>query len=73
MSIAHHRAVLFGYLVIVAWLPAAAAELALGPMPISLKTMQVPAVPGLLDGPTPIIINRDVALVLGKALFWDPS
>jgi len=31
----------------------------------------VPEVPGLLTGPDPIVINRDKALVLGKALFWD--
>jgi cytochrome c peroxidase len=43
----------------------------LGPLPIGLKGVPVPEVPGLLTGPDPIVINRDKALVLGKALFWD--
>jgi cytochrome c peroxidase len=45
--------------------------LALGPMPISLKSLQVPEVPGLLDGPQPIVVNKTAAIALGKALFWD--
>jgi cytochrome c peroxidase len=43
----------------------------LGPLPVSLKGISVPEVPGLLNGPDPIIVNREKALVLGKALFWD--
>ncbi|MBL8532353.1 MAG: cytochrome-c peroxidase, partial [Betaproteobacteria bacterium] len=43
----------------------------LGPVPISLKGVAVPEVPGLTTGPDPIIVNRQKALVLGKALFWD--
>lgn len=50
-----------------------AEELALGPMPISLKSMQVPEVPGLLDGPQPIVVNKTAAISLGKALFWDTN
>lgn len=42
-----------------------------GPLPTSLKGAPVPEVPGLLDGPDPIIINKDKAIILGKALFWD--
>ena len=42
-----------------------------GPLPISLKGVPVPTVPGLLDGSDPIVLNRDKAIVLGKALFWD--
>ena len=42
-----------------------------GPIPMSLKGAPVPEVPGLLDGPDPIIINKNKAIALGKALFWD--
>ena len=42
-----------------------------GPLPVSLKGAPVPEVPGLLDGPDPIIVNKEKAIVLGKALFWD--
>jgi len=44
-----------------------------GPMPISLKFLPVPKVPGLLDGQAPIIVNKEAAIVLGKALFWDSN
>lgn len=55
-----------------AWLPQCSAEaLALGPMPISLKYLPVPEVPGLLDGSNPIVVNKTAAIALGKALFWD--
>lgn len=50
-----------------------AAELPLGPMPISLKHLPVPPVPGLVDGSDPIVVNKQVAIVLGKALFWDSN
>lgn len=42
-----------------------------GPMPLSLRGVAPPPVPGLLDGPTPIVIDRAAAIALGKALFWD--
>lgn len=42
-----------------------------GPIPMSLKGAPVPGVPGLLGGTDPIIINKNKAIVLGKALFWD--
>lgn len=42
-----------------------------GPIPMTLKGAPVPEVPGLLDGPDPIIINKEKAIILGKALFWD--
>ncbi len=44
-----------------------------GPVPISLKNVPVPPVPGLVDGPDPIVINKQAAIVLGKALFWDTN
>ncbi len=47
--------------------------LSLGPMPISLKYLPVPTVPGLLDGSDPIIVDKNTAIVLGKALFWDTN
>lgn len=43
----------------------------LGPSPIGLKGIAPPDVPGLWSGPDPIIVDRQKALVLGKALFWD--
>ncbi len=42
-----------------------------GPIPMTLKGAPVPEVPGLLDGPDPIIIDKEKAIALGKALFWD--
>lgn len=42
-----------------------------GPMPISLKALSTPEVPGLFDGPSPIVVNKEAAIILGKALFWD--
>ena len=47
--------------------------LPLGPMPISLKHLSVPEVPGLLNGPNPIVVNKAAAIALGKALFWDTN
>ena len=44
-----------------------------GPLPISLKNVPAPEVPGLLDGPEPIVVDKKVAIALGKALFWDTS
>lgn len=44
-----------------------------GPLPISLKNTPVPAVPGLLDGPDPVVVDREKAIALGKALFWDTN
>lgn len=52
---------------------AAAYDLPLGPMPLSLQEMPVPEVPGLLDGDAPIVINKQAAIALGKALFWDTT
>ena len=46
---------------------------AFGPMPIPLNNLPVPEVPGLLDGNSPIVINKEAAIVLGKALFWDTN
>ena len=50
-----------------------AHALALGPMPISLKYLPVPEVPGLLSGSDPIVVNKTAAIALGKALFWDTN
>lgn len=54
-----------------AGMPVARAEF--GPMPMSLKGVPVPPVPGLYDGPQPIIVDRQAAIQLGKALFWDSN
>jgi len=51
------------------WIPLASAHT--GSIPPSLKDLRVPPVPGLLDGKRPIIVNKEKAIVLGKALFWD--
>lgn len=42
-----------------------------GPGPVSLQRVPIPPVPGLLDGAEPIVVNKEVAIALGKALFWD--
>ncbi len=42
-----------------------------GAVPPSLKTVPLPQIPGLLDGPQPIVVNQTAAIALGKALFWD--
>ena len=42
-----------------------------GPKPISLRGAPVPQVPGLVDGPDPIVVDQGAAIALGKALFWD--
>ena len=43
-----------------------------GPLPVSLKGAPIPTLPaGLVDGASPIIIDQQKAIVLGKALFWD--
>ena len=44
-----------------------------GPVPVSLQNVPLPVVPGLLDGADPIVVNKTVAIALGKALFWDIS
>jgi cytochrome c peroxidase len=50
-----------------------ASALTLGPMPISLKELPVPEVPGLLDGSDPVVVDQHAAIALGKALFWDTN
>jgi len=47
------------------------ASFAHGPLPVPLIGVPTPPVPGLLDGPDPIVVNKDMAIALGKALFWD--
>ncbi|MEQ8659277.1 MAG: cytochrome c peroxidase, partial [Gammaproteobacteria bacterium] len=42
-----------------------------GPIPLSLKGVPTPPVPGLIDGPAPIVVDVEKAIALGKALFWD--
>lgn len=44
-----------------------------GPEPMPLQKVPIPPVPGLLDGSDPIVVNKDIAIILGKALFWDTS
>lgn len=42
-----------------------------GNTPASLQGIQVPITPGLVEGSDPIIIDKETAIQLGKALFWD--
>lgn len=42
-----------------------------GPLAVPLIGAPTPPVPGLLDGSDPIVVNKDMAIALGKALFWD--
>jgi cytochrome c peroxidase len=44
-----------------------------GPLPLSLKGVAPPPVPGLTDGADPVVVDRASAIALGKALFWDSS
>ena len=49
----------------------AQAVMAHGPLPPSMQGAPIPPVPGLTDGPSPIIVDNNMAIALGKALFWD--
>ncbi len=51
------------------WL--AQSSFAHGPLPVSLKGAPIPPVPGLTDGTDPIVVDKSMAIALGKALFWD--
>lgn len=73
LSISFSRGLLLSGILFLPDSLAAAEELPLGPMPISLKQLAVPEVPGLLDGDAPIVVNKDTAIALGKALFWDSN
>ncbi len=44
-----------------------------GNTPQSLQGVAVPQTPGLLDGDTPIVVDKMAAIQLGKALFWDTA
>lgn len=47
-----------------------------GPLPMPLQDVPVPTVPGLLldaTHPDPIVVNKEKAIALGKALFWDTN
>lgn len=49
----------------------AQATFAHGPKPMPLQDVPIPPVPGLLDGTSPIVVDKAAAIALGKALFWD--
>lgn len=49
----------------------AQTAMAHGPQPLPLQRVPIPPVPGLTDGGNPIVVNKDAAIALGKALFWD--
>jgi cytochrome c peroxidase len=53
------------------WLLVAQAAFAHGPETMPLQDVPVPPVPGLLDGSSPIVVDKNMAIALGKALFWD--
>ncbi|MGY6276962.1 cytochrome c peroxidase [Methylomonas sp. MgM2] len=44
-----------------------------GPLPLPLIDVPVPPVSGLVDGPDPIVVDKQKAIALGKALFWDQA
>ncbi len=58
-------------LVLGGMLLASQASFAHGPKPMPLTGVPIPPVPGLMDGEDPIVVNKDMAIALGKALFWD--
>jgi cytochrome c peroxidase len=39
----------------------------------NLDQYKIPVTPGLLDGDSPIIVDKTAAIQLGKALFWDTN
>jgi len=47
------------------------AAFAHGPVAVPLIGAPLPPVPGLTDGTDPIVVNPEMAIALGKALFWD--
>ncbi len=53
------------------WLLVAQAAIAHGPRTMPLTDLPVPSVPGLVDGSSPIVVDPQMAVALGKALFWD--
>lgn len=53
------------------WLLVAQAAVAHGPKITSLQDLPIPYVPGLVDGSSPIVVDPQMAVALGKALFWD--
>jgi cytochrome c peroxidase len=62
------------------WLLVVLLGLALRPVPAwagtppnPLAGVPVPVTPGLLDGRDPIVVDRQAAIQLGKALFWDAN
>jgi cytochrome c peroxidase len=52
---------------------APAPALAHSGVPGPLSAVDLPPVPGLLDGENPVVVDEQAAIVLGKALFWDPA
>ncbi|MDD4915377.1 MAG: cytochrome c peroxidase [Methylococcales bacterium] len=67
------RAFYFYTFIFAAGLPGMQTALANGPVPVSLQNVPIPPTPGLLDGDDPIVINKNMAIALGKALFWDSN
>jgi cytochrome c peroxidase len=53
------------------WLLISQAAIAHGPETMPLQDLPIPPVPGLLDGSSPIVVDKNMAIALGKALFWD--
>jgi cytochrome c peroxidase len=43
------------------------------PIPGPLSEVPIPAVPGLLDGAQPLVVDPQAAVALGKALFWEQN
>ena len=62
---------LFNKLIIGCCLPFSQVVHSHGPKPLPLVNATPPPVPGLVDGPNPIVVNKNIAIALGKALFWD--
>ncbi|QSA95747.1 cytochrome c peroxidase [Methylococcus sp. EFPC2] len=60
-------------LILAGGLLAAQTAGAIGPVPVSLRGVPAPPVPGLADGADPIVVDKGAAIALGKALFWDTN
>lgn len=68
-----HRLSTLAWLVAVAPLLTPGWVYAHGFPPPSLKGVSVPVTPGLLDGDQPIVVDKNAAIRLGKAFFWDSA
>lgn len=61
----------YRYLILIAAALTTQSAFGHGPKPGPLVNLPIPEVPGLLGGSDPIVVDKNRAIALGKALFWD--